>query len=372
MRIAILHDYIGAIGGGEKLILTLARGLGADIITTDIDVDAINKMGFNDVNIISLGDTVKFAPLKQISASLKFALCDFSKDYDFFIFSGNWAHFASRRHKPNMWYCFTPARVFYDLYETFLQRERFIKRQLFKIWVAVHETISRKYAGDVEFIVTISKNSQKRIDKYYGRDSIIVYPAIDISKYGFKEYGDFCLSVNRLYPEKRIELQIEAFRQMPEEKLLIVGGFAKGDHASNYTSRITTNLPENVKIIGSVPEDELVELYAKCKCHITTALDEDFGVTPIEAMASGKPTIAVREGGYLETIIDGSTGILVKADEQEIITAVRSISRDPEIYRNECINRAKDFDIPLFIERMKSIIEDHGNLRHRDHNQPFR
>ena len=78
MKVAIFHDYIGAIGGGEKLVLTLAHGLGADVITTDVDEDSVRKMGFEDVRIISLGGTVKMPPLKQISASLRFALCDFS------------------------------------------------------------------------------------------------------------------------------------------------------------------------------------------------------------------------------------------------------------------------------------------------------
>ncbi len=98
VKIAIFHDYIGAIGGGEKLVLTLARGLGADVITTDVDEDSIKKMGFEDMRIISLGETNKIPPLKQISASLRFALCDFSKNYDFLYFL---AHFAARRHKPN-------------------------------------------------------------------------------------------------------------------------------------------------------------------------------------------------------------------------------------------------------------------------------
>ncbi|MCZ7400298.1 MAG: hypothetical protein O8C62_11615 [Candidatus Methanoperedens sp.] len=82
-------------------MLTLARGLKANVITTDVNDDSVIKMGFEDVNIISLGETVKQPLLKQISASLKFAMCDFSKEYEFFIFSGNWAHFAARRHKPN-------------------------------------------------------------------------------------------------------------------------------------------------------------------------------------------------------------------------------------------------------------------------------
>ena len=357
MKIAIFHDYIGAIGGGEKLVLTLARGLGADVITTDVDADSVSKMGFGDVNIISLGGTVKMPPLKQISASFKFAMCDFSKEYDFFIFSGNWAHFAARRHRPNLWYCFTPARAFYDLYETFLHRQSFITRQFFKLWVALHEPVSRKFINYIDHIVTISANVQRRITKYYDRDSVIVYPAINISKYRFEKSGDFWLSVNRLYPEKRVELQIEAFRQMPNEKLLIVGGYAEGDHASVYASNLLNDIPHNVTLLGSVSEDELVDLYATCRGHITTAIDEDFGMTPIEAMASGKPTIAVNEGGYLETVKNGITGIFVDPDENAIIESVKIISNDPEMYKKACIERAKDFDVAMFIEQMVKIIE---------------
>ncbi len=357
MKIAIFHDYIGAIGGGEKLILTLARGLDADVITTDVDADSVRKMGFEDVNVISLGGTVKLAPFKQISASLRFMLCDFSKKYDFFIFSGNWAHFAARKHKPNMWYCFTPARVFYDLHDTFLRRQPFIRRQLFKSWVAAHEYVNRKFAAHVGYVVTISGNVQKRIKKYYGLDSVVVYPAIDVPKYRFREYGDFWLSVNRLYPEKRIELQINAFRQMPDEKLLIVGGFAEGDHASDYVSGIINALPHNVKLLGTIPENELIELYSTCKGHITTSLDEDFGITPLEAMASGKPTVAVKEGGYMETVIDGSTGVLVNAEESAIIDGVKRVSGNPGKYFDDCKKRAKEFDVPAFIKQMEDIID---------------
>ncbi len=356
MKIAIFHDYIGAIGGGEKLTLTLARGLGADVITTDVDRDSVRKMGFEDVNIIKIGKLIQLAPLKQILASFWFANCDFSNDYDFFIFSGNWAHFASRRHKPNMWYCHTPTRIFYDLHDDFMKRLSFFLRPFFKIWISIHEPLSRRAVSYVGFIVTNSRNVQKRIEKYYGIQSKVVYPPVDISKYRFEKCGEFWLSVNRLYPEKRIELQIKAFRQMPDEKLLIVGGFSKGDHASKYTSMILRNIPPNVRISGSLPEDKLISLYATCKGHITTAMDEDFGMTPVEAMASGKGTVAVREGGYLETVIDGKTGIFTDANERSIINAVKTVSMNPEKYKNDCIERAKEFDISLFIKQVSGII----------------
>ncbi|HYN44665.1 MAG TPA: glycosyltransferase [Candidatus Limnocylindrales bacterium] len=369
MKIAIFYDWITIIGGGEKLILTLARELGADVITTDLNMDSVKKLGFEDVTIISIGDTIKLPVLKQISLSMRFALCDFSKDYDFFIFSNNFSHFAARKHKPNLWYCFSPPRIFYDLFYLFSDKEPFTRRMIFTLWVRIHESISRKFINHVQCFVAISENVRKRIKKYYGKDSIVVYPVIDISKYRFKKNGDFWLSVNRLYPEKRIELQVNAFRHMPDENLVIVGDFTKGDYSERYVSKILKDLPDNVKLIGSVAQDELIELYATCKGHIATALDEDFGMTPIEAMASGKPTVAVREGGYLETIEDGITGLLVDVDETAIITGVKLISKDPGKYKNDCENRAKDFDIPAFIKQMKNIIY---SIQNKKANQDLR
>ncbi len=358
MKIAIFHDYIGTIGGGEKLVLTLARALSADVITTDIDKDSIKKMEFEDVNIISIGNTVKLPPLKQISASIKFALCDYSKKYDFFIFSGNWAPFAAKKHKPNLLYCHTPVRAFYDLYDSFLNRQHFYIKPLFILWVVIHKHLSEYYMRYVGKIIANSKNTQSRIKKYMHRDAEIIYPPIDTSKYKFKISGDFWLSVNRLYPEKRVELQIDAFRLIPEEKLIIVGSYTEGDHAAKYAERIKNNLPKNVEVRRSVTNKELIDLYANCKGLITTAMDEDFGMTPVEAMASGKPVIAVNEGGYLESIIDRKTGILIEPNIGNIITAIKIISNNPEKYRNMCEEQAKRFDKYIFIKNIKKNIGD--------------
>lgn len=356
MKVAIFHDYIGAIGGGEKLVLSLARGLGADVITTDVDLDSVKKMGFEDVKIISLGNTLKLPPLKQIDASIKFASCNFSKKYDFFIFSGNWAFFAAKKHKPNLYYCHTPTRAFYDLYYTYRKNQSIFVVLPFTVWVHIHRKISEYYISHVCKIVTNSNNTKTRIKKYLNKDSIVIYPPVDTSKFQFKEYGNFWLSVNRLYPEKRVELQIEAFREMPDQKLLIVGGYAAGDHASGYASRLVTGLPENVTMIGSVSEEKLLELYATCKGHITTAMNEDFGMTPIESMAAGKPVVAVKEGGYLESVIDKKTGLLVEANIESIVKAVRIVSEDPEKYKESCIQRAKLFDTSEFIRKTKEVI----------------
>lgn len=356
MKIAIFHDYIGAIGGGEKLVLTLARELGADVITTDVDADSVRKMGFEDVNIISLGETIKMPPLKQISASLRFALCDFSKKYDFFIFSGNWAHYAAKRHKPNLWYCHTPVRAFYDLKNQVIRsQEKLWQRIISKAWIELHKWFDKRSIKNVNWIIANSRNTRNRIKRYYNKDAAIIYPPVQIKNYYFEADKNYWLSVNRLYPEKRIWLQIETFRNLPDERLKLVGGYSKGDHAEKNIKFLPV-VPYNVELLGMVSEDELRKLYTWCKGLITTAQDEDFGLTPVEAMASGKPVIAVKEGGYLESIIDGETGMLVRPTVPELVDAIKRISNNPGKYRSACEAQAKKFGTSIFLEKIKSEI----------------
>jgi len=352
VKIAIFHDYFGAIGGGERVAIAMAKILDADIITTDIDV--IQKID-PSVRVFSLGTTIKIPPFKQISATLKFYFCDFSQNYDFFIFTGNWSHAAACRHHPNIWYCYTPVRAFYDLYPTFLTRQNFMIRQIFRCWVFIHRRFDQRSVTHIDKIIAISRNVQNRVLQYYNRKADIIYPPVDTSLYQFKESGDFWLSVNRLYPEKRIELQVEAFRQTPEEKLIIVGGYAQGDHASRYAEKIGRNLPPNVLLRGEVTEGELRNLYAHCRAHICTAIDEDYGLTPLEAMASGKPVVAVNEGGYRETVTI-ETGMLVAPTVESIVDAIRYIAHDPARYRNACLARAQEFDLAQFSEKVRGAI----------------
>jgi len=357
MRCAVFHDYFGAVGGGEKVAVAIAQILGADIITTDTgSLDRISS----GLPVRSLGKTYRTPPLKQISATHLFSSCDFSDDYDLSIFSGNWAHHASAKHHPNFWYCHTPVRAFYDLYETFLRRQPFLQRQAFALWTALYRRRDQRAVTHVDRIMTNSQNTLGRIHRYYQRDADIVYPPIETSQFAFREYGDFWLSVNRLYPEKRIELQIETFRSLPEERLVIVGGYAEGDHADRYAHHLNNNLPANVELAGEVPYSTLRSLYAECKGFITTALDEDFGMTPLEAMASGKAVVAVREGGYMESVINGETGFLVPAEVPSLVEAVLSVSQNPERFRDACISQSGLFDISVFEERLKTQIHTLG------------
>jgi glycosyltransferase involved in cell wall biosynthesis len=354
MDCAVFHDYFGAIGGGEKVAVAIAETLGADIITTD--TDSLESIG-SGIRVKSLGKTPKVPPLKQISAVHKFSSCDFTKDYDLFIFSGNWAHHAAETHHPNIWYCHTPVRAFYDLYSTFLQRQPFLQRQAFFLWASLYRRYDQRAVTHVDRIVTNSNNTLGRIRAYYRREADIIHPPVDTTVFSCREYGDFWLSVNRLYPEKRIELQIESFRCLPDEHLCIVGGYAEGDHAGGYVGRLMKDLPPNITILGAVPEARLLDLYSRCRGLVCTALDEDFGMTPIEAMAAGKPVVAVDEGGFRETVTE-ETGMLVPADIGSIVQGLKAVSDNPGRYHDACLARAREFDRSVFEEKLWNVVHE--------------
>ena len=358
MRVAIFHDYFSFIGGGEKLVLALARHLNADIITTNVDRDLISRMGFDDVRVISLGTLTNVEPLKQIQATWKFATCDFRGKYDFYIFSGNWAHHASRRHRPNLYYCHAHVRVFYDLKEQTINALRNpVKKLLARAWIYVHSHYDQRSIARVDCIVANSRCIAGRIKKYLGRESVVVYPPSDTSRFKYAGDEGFWLSVNRLFPEKRIETQLRAFARMPDQKLVIVGGGDRGEYSGSYARMIKENLPPNVRLVSDLPEEKLIEYYGRCRGFIATSENEPFGMAAIEAMASGKPVIAVGEGGYLESVLDGRTGRLIKCSEDELIRAVHEVGRRAADFRDACVRRAKKFDSGVFFSAMDALID---------------
>ncbi len=115
MKIAIFHDYFRVIGGAEKLVLIMAKNLGADIITSEVDRECIKMTGIEGINIIPLGKISRISDLLPMICRKRFSKCDFKDKYDFFIFSGNFSIYAGEKHSPNMWYCHTPLRGLYDL-----------------------------------------------------------------------------------------------------------------------------------------------------------------------------------------------------------------------------------------------------------------
>ncbi len=352
----MFHDYMTTVGGAERLVLAFAKHFRADVYTTALDPGLMARAGYGDVRVTSLGDLIPRTPWKQIQASWMFARCRL-EGYDRYVMSGNWAHFAAKRHHPNLWYCHTPTRLFYDQRQATLARLSPARRLAAHAWFATHGAWDRRAVRHCDRIVANSKNVQGRIRRYYGRVADIVHPPVDTSRFRFQELGDFWLSVGRLYPEKRIELQLDIFRRMPDERLILVGGYSRGDRTEEYLR--TLDVPPNVTLAGEVPFEALVDLYARCRGLLATAVDEDFGLTPIEAMASGKCVLATDEGGYRETIVHGATGFLLPPTPEAFCEKIRSLDDDTlRSMREACVERARMFDEAVFYERMAALLKE--------------
>lgn len=361
MKIAIFHNYLDNIGGAEIVTLILARELNADIYTTNINKEKIEKMGFADIlpRIFSIGKVPQNAPFRQQIAFLRFYFLNLKNKYDFYIINGDWAMSGAVKNNPNLWYVHSPIREIWDLYQHTRQNTvPYFLRWIFDIWVFINRYLNKKYLQKVNILACNSKNTQRRIKKYLNKDAIVINPPIETKKFKFNEFGDYWLSVNRLINHKRIDLQLNAFAKMPDKKLIIVGSYEQSRHFLQYANYCKKIRPQNVEIKSWVSQEELIKLYANCKGFITTSQDEDFGMNIVEAMASGKPVIAPNEGGYKETIINNKTGILIdNIDEDKIIKAIKKIEKDLQQYKNICIKQAQKFDTKIFIKKIKLHIK---------------
>ena len=353
MKIAIFHDYCDEIGGAEITLLYMARGLDATIFTTNIDRDKILKVGFPDIKIKSIGSVPKIKHLKQIFTQLRFSFLRLG-GYDLYIFGGSYSVHASKNHSPNLWYCFSPLRGLYDL--------RYFKKGVLNVVKQPIKQIQiyfdKKAVKNIQKIIAPSINVAGRIKKHYKRSCNVVNHPVATDEFRYNRPRDYWLSVCRIDPYKRIELIIEAFRKIENERLIIVGGSSQ--EFKDYFNNLRTNSAKNIVFAGPVfDREKLIDLYANCKGFIATAKDEDFGMTVVEAMASGKPVIAPNEGGYKETVIDGVTGKLVNnIGVDNLVGAIKEIGKNPEKYRDACLEQAKKFDTEIFIGKIKEQIRE--------------
>lgn len=351
MNIAILvsNDF-SIIGGAERFIIDIASALNATIVTPGA-LGSINQIyDMSGVDFHHLNWNLPSEPMKQVIGIRKFK--KLSLDYDFFIALDDMSmHYL--KTKPNhLYYMLTPRRAFYDMYYDTISTKKYIKSIVYGVGIWYFRHNDRRFVNKhIRNISCISNTVRARIRSTYLRDSNVLYPPIHCDNYKCKEYRDFWLSVNRVDKWKRVDLQVEAFKHMPDKKLVVVGQiYPDMEHTID-------SAPENVEFKGVISENEIIELYSTCTGLLTTAINEDFGLTPLEAMASGKPVVATKEGGYLETVIDGHTGILTPPSTISIIKAVNTISKHPEQYHDACIQQASRFDYSIFKTKIRGEVK---------------
>ncbi|MDB5473466.1 MAG: hypothetical protein JWP99_769 [Devosia sp.] len=356
---AIYHDYFAIRGGGERLVLDLANGLDADLI-----------FGFRGPESYGLGEfpakhrELAVARLGAIKGMMPLALYqrfrlerERANNYPVRIFSGVAAPFAAPEPSDrglNVFYCHTPPRFLYDQ-KAFLSRRSGPIRRIGMATIGPwFQSAYERAVGRMDVIVANSENIRRRVKTYLGHDSMVVYPPVDTANFRWAPAQGYYLSTARLTPLKRIGLIVEAFRGMPDKQLVIASG---GDQ-QNELRALAGNAP-NIRFTGWTTDAQLRDLVAGCIATIYIPIEEDFGMSPVESMAAGKPVIGVAEGGLLETIVPDETGLLVPADPSsgDIIAAVQTLSPQVALgMRYACEARAQVFSREKFMERMADVI----------------
>lgn len=369
MKIAIVHDYITKVGGAQNVLKVLHKLYPeAPIYTLLYDREA-TKGQFDDCQIITSSLQHKPAFLRK---RIKLLLNNLPKAVEEFDFSGydivisssnSFVHgIITRPETLHVCYCYSPMRYAWDWHSEYL-RENHLEQSLISFLARYILKSVREWdflaATRVDRWVAISHTVQKRIAKYYRAESEIIYPPTDIEAMldSPSSNGDYYLIVSTLTPYKKIDLAIESFN-INGKKLLIAG---EGSDRPRLESMVRN---KNIRFLGYVDDKEKIRLLSGCRGFVFPG-EEDFGLTPVEAMACGKPVIALNRGGVAESVIDGKTGYLFDSPTTESFNLSIDKLENASIKPDDCRNRAKLYDVSSFSNKFTEFVE----LAYKEHNE---
>lgn len=356
MNVAIIHYWLVSMRGGEKVLQALC-GLfpQADLYTHVHDPQA--TAGAFD------GHRIRTTFIQQLPAARKYyqnylplmpsALkrLDLS-GYDLVISceSGPAKGVTLAPGALHVCYCHTPMRYAWDLYDEYRASATWLKRLLMPSVMRYMRRWDVATAGGVHQFVANSGFVADRIRQIYGRDAVVIHPPVTVDAFAADgEAGDFYLMVGQLVPYKRADLAVEAFN-LTGRKLVVIG------EGPQY-ERLRRMAGPNVTLLGRQPFPVIRDHYSRCRALVFPGI-EDFGIVPVEAMASGRPVIAYGKGGALETVREGVTGHLFGEQTAASLNAALDSFEGTGHFDSHLIARhARNFDVRVFNERFMALIE---------------
>ncbi len=357
MKIAIVHDFLNQYGGAEKVVETLHEIYpDAPIFTTIFQAKKLPPM-FSTFDI----RTSFMQNLPFLNRHFKKYLLLFPhaverlnlEEFDLVISSSS--AFAkgviTSKKTCHICYCYSPMRFVWDAEYYFSQENMNPFYRLFLPW-----TLSRLKRWDiitakrVDYFIGISAHIRQRIKSAYDRDADVIYPPVDLSSfYISNEYGDYFLVLSRLNAYKRIDLVVEAFNRL-SLPLIIIG-------TGPYEKILKNNAKKNIKFLGRISQNEVSRYLSRCRGLIFPGI-EDFGIAPVEAMASGRPVIAYAEGGSLETVLDGITGLFFKEQTPESLIETINTFEEMEFNPQKIRQHAEQFDKEIFKKKIYDYVSE--------------
>ena len=357
MKVAIVHYWLVNMRGGEKVVEALLELYpNADVFCHVVDSESISpKISSRIKSTTFIGKLPLSKRLYQTYLPLMpLALEQLDlTSYDLIISSesGPTKGIIPSPDAIHICYCHSPMRYVWDMYYEYRSKSSLLKRLLMPLIIHYLKIWDFSTAYRVKYFIANSNYVSKRILNYYGRESTVIHPPVDFNSFACsEEQGDYYLLVGQLVDYKRADIAIDAFNSNGK-KLVIIG---EGDKFKRY--RRVANA--NITLLGKQSFKELKKHYSRCRALIFPGI-EDFGIVPLEAMASGRPVIAFAKGGALETVLNEETGVLFH--EQTAHSLNQAIEHfestydtfDPEKIRNHALK----FDVHNFKTKLKDFID---------------
>jgi glycosyltransferase involved in cell wall biosynthesis len=328
-------------GGAERVVLKIAQHYDAKIYTAEYDKDnTYEEFKDLDVSVMKKGMVPSLLPYGRVSQGLHYGLSFYSlkikEDYDVINAHIAPSHWVRNRNERVLWYVHTPLRDLYDLYEYRLSLKKGYQKPIHIMGTSAARALDQSVARNIEVMVVNSKNTQSRVMKYYHRAADVLGGGIEYEDYKNDGDGKYFLYPSRISPNKRQEYAINAFeifkRKTKGYRLILSGAVSKDRAYQSYYLKIKELAKKvgGIKIITNADDKTLRALYAKSTAVLYTPVNEDYGLVPLEAMASSKPIISVNEGGPTETIANSKTGFLVNS-ENDMANTMRLIADEPSI-----------------------------------------
>lgn len=359
---AVVHDYLNQLGGAEKTLNVFLR------IVPDATVYTSVALPHVVAACVPLALSVKPSFLQHLplaATHTRLYLPLLPKAFERMNLRGHQlvvsisSAFAKGVYTPegvpHLCYCQTPMRFAWNL-DGYIRYERVspVTRAMVRLLMVRFREWDVRSSQRVAEFIAISRTVQERIRRFYGRESRIIYPPVDTHLYHPvppSEKGDYYLVLSRLLPYKRIDVAVEACNRLHVP--LIVAGEGRDE------PRLRQLAGPTVQFAGRVSDEEAIRLLARARALILTA-EEDFGLTPVEAMASGTPVIAYRGGGATETVQEGQTGMFFDRQEPESLMEAIGRYNPSDFDPLRCVERAKRFDSGRFLSQWRELLAEYG------------
>ena len=353
LRVALVHDYLIRSGGAERVLFELHKLFPQAPIYTLLHNEEKMSGMFDGAEIKTsfLQKLPKFLKKrhKYLLPLLPLAAENFDlRDYDLVLSSSSAFAKAviTRPDTLHICYCHAPSRFLWDWSHEYLkEQDAGLIRKIFAIFLVHYLRVwDRSSAKRVDYFIANSKATQRKINKYYRTNAFVIYPCVDypsLEEFKKIEDGNYFLIVSQLTPYKRVDVAVEAFNKL-KLPLVVIGDGPEKEYLKNIAG-------SNVKIIGWVDEEEKKQYLKNCAAFIFAG-EDDFGIAPVEAMGWGKPVLALRIGGALETVLEGVTGEFFDASVPEVLAdGVRRLRANLAKYSPLVIRKwAEKFSVDTF------------------------